>query len=325
MTVQVEDLDNVLAHFGVKGMKWGVRRGDSDGSSGPSRSERRQEKKIAKADEKFEKNASSAKTTMAIYNGAAKRMNEYHIERINSKPEYKDVKVGTKQYDKYVKEYEETLVKELDAQASAMGTNASGTKKLTVKTNEDGSGWDVHVVDTDKVKHADEATGWTIEAKKDRNGRILSVKFVKKELTHEDLTMDVEAFLLHYGVKGMKWGKRKSRSTAPVEVTATTKPGRRVRTTGGENQPASEDAIRAAKLQRQARKSTTDSLSTPELQALVQRMNLEKQYAQLAPVPPNKAAMKLVAGVLVNSGKQQMQQVVNTQVSGLVGDSLKKK
>lgn len=81
----------------------------------------------------------------------------------------------------------------------------------------------------------------------------------------------------------MKWGVRRSNpsATGPVDVTLKTIPGKRVKTSGGKRLPASEDAIKAAVAKQKARSSTTDSLSDRELQTLVQRMNLEQQYARL--------------------------------------------
>lgn len=99
----------------------------------------------------------------------------------------------------------------------------------------------------------------------------------------------------HHGVKGMKWGVRRTREQlarlrgkkkdddAPSEVQIKAKPGQKVQARGGKGQPASDDAIRVAAARQKARASTTDSLSTKELQEVVNRMNLEQQYARLDP------------------------------------------
>lgn len=103
----------------------------------------------------------------------------------------------------------------------------------------------------------------------------------------------VGEFLEHYGVKGMKWGKRRSRAErlqaraekteAAKKVTVETKPGGRgLKATGGKGRDASEDAIKAAVGKQIAKKSGVDALSNQELQAVVQRMNLEQQYAKLS-------------------------------------------
>lgn len=106
-----------------------------------------------------------------------------------------------------------------------------------------------------------------------------------------------EQFLEHYGVKGMRWGIRK-RDTSPQSVTLRQKPGKRVKAKGGKFQPAHEDAVRVAALKQRSRKSTSDSLSTKELQDLVQRMNLEQQLERLDPNQGNIG--KALAKTLVN-------------------------
>lgn len=94
-----------------------------------------------------------------------------------------------------------------------------------------------------------------------------------------------EDVLAHHGVKGMHWGKRKGDSTgaeSPTDVVLKTRAGKLVKGSGGKNHPASEDALRVAVTRQKARKSTTDALSTKDLQELVNRMNLEQQYTTLA-------------------------------------------
>lgn len=87
--------------------------------------------------------------------------------------------------------------------------------------------------------------------------------------------------LAHYGVLGMRWGKRKSDGTSAVEVSTQAVPGKKVTAKGGQNQPAAPDAVRVATYKQKAKASTTDALQTKELQELVNRMNLEQQYSRL--------------------------------------------
>lgn len=97
------------------------------------------------------------------------------------------------------------------------------------------------------------------------------------------ITLSKSSALAHYGVKGMRWGVRRSssKSTGPEDITLKTVPGKRVSAKGGGRHPASEDARTAAIYKQKARKSTVDSLSNKELQALVNRMNLEQNYSRL--------------------------------------------
>ena len=69
----------------------------------------------------------------------------------------------------------------------------------------------------------------------------------------------IEEFIAHFGVKGMKWGVRKS---------------------GPSGEPSS-DAARAHALGARATTLGTHNLSNEELQHLVTRMNLEQQYSRL--------------------------------------------
>ena len=73
--------------------------------------------------------------------------------------------------------------------------------------------------------------------------------------------------LKHYGVKGMKWGVRKSDSGGG---------------SGGSSRPkTSDDSREATATQRKIDKGGVKSVSNKELQALVNRRNLEKQYNSL--------------------------------------------
>lgn len=104
--------------------------------------------------------------------------------------------------------------------------------------------------------------------------------------------MEMDEFLEHHGVKGMKWGVRKDGVTSThtktsrvrrgeQAVTVKQKPGNFVRTSGGKRTVASSDAVIAAARRQVAKKSTTDALSTKSLQEAVTRMNLEIQYTKL--------------------------------------------
>lgn len=73
--------------------------------------------------------------------------------------------------------------------------------------------------------------------------------------------------LKHYGIKGMKWGVRRSREELA-----------RLR---GEKAPPSQDAIKARGLQKRVKRSGTKSLSNKELKELNERLNLETNYKKM--------------------------------------------
>lgn len=96
--------------------------------------------------------------------------------------------------------------------------------------------------------------------------------------------MDNETILRHYGVKGMHWGVRRSRSEIADGVTRVSqkKPGGKLTVAGGKGVPAHEDAIKIAETKQIAKNSGTHAISNKELQAAVTRMNLEQQFSRLS-------------------------------------------
>lgn len=129
-----------------------------------------------------------------------------------------------------------------------------------------------------------------------------------------------ELFFEHFGIKGMHWGIRKDSSGGtPTAVETHTAPGRKVKASGGHNQPASEDAIRVAGHRQKAKASTTDSLSTQELKELVDRMNLEQQYSRLSAADMS-PGQKFVKDFVQNVGKQQAQNYVNKKVGAIIAE-----
>lgn len=121
----------------------------------------------------------------------------------------------------------------------------------------------------------------------------------------------VNNVLAHYGVKGMKWGVRSKGAPVPT-VSVETEPGKKLKTSGGTGRKASDDAVRAAVGLQVAKKSGIQALSNKELQEVVTRMNLERQYKSLKVDRANPAA-KFISKLLVDTGKQQVSSIVTEQ------------
>lgn len=80
----------------------------------------------------------------------------------------------------------------------------------------------------------------------------------------------VDEFLAHYGVKGMKWGVRKSEDSDDGSSSAKKeKPG------------PSDDVVKVDGHQSVIKAGGTRALSNKELKEVVDRMNLEQQYSTL--------------------------------------------
>lgn len=112
--------------------------------------------------------------------------------------------------------------------------------------------------------------------------------------------------ILHYGVKGMKWGKRKTRQTEP-------------------NHPDSQHVTDIHSRIKQQK--TLRPISNKELQDAITRMNLEQQYSRLSGGNERTRVQKgksLVVKILSDSGKQVVTQTVTSQVKGQVDSAIKK-
>lgn len=312
-----ESVEKFLAHHGVKGMKWGVRK--DKGHEG----ERAKTKTIAKLDKKYDKSLRGIQGYVKVNNAVADRINP-RLDILNAKPEYKvdmTLPANSKVHAKYIAEYQEHLKKSLEEAMGDLGTNASGTQRVHLKVVGEGldASWEAY---TENIKHADAQNKFRIKPKFNKFGQIVDQTITELDdgMTHND---GVNDFLAHYGVKGMKWGVRRDRH-ATVKVSTNVRPGRRVGTSGGTGQKASPDAVRAAVYKQKAKQSTTDALSNKELKALLNRMQMEQQYQQLIPKTKPQKARQFVSSLLLGTGKQQASRVVNTYAAQQVDSLLKK-
>lgn len=123
-------------------------------------------------------------------------------------------------------------------------------------------------------------------------------------------------FLEHFGVRGMKWGRRKGSDGGS---SATPRTHRQDEETGeitrGKYSPnASKDYVTA----REAARKPASSLSNKEMQALVTRVNLEQQYNKLNPTTTGRG-QKIAVDIVKKTGSQLMQAVVKETVNAVVG------
>lgn len=193
-------VDDILEHFGKKGMKWGVR--NDRGHEG----QKAKTKKIAKLDKTFDRNTSSSITAAKIHNAAVESANK-EVVRINNKPQYKgkDFSKESPLRKQYYNEHKQAYINALEESAKSFGTNASGTKRYTIFERPDGLGWDVSTKD---VSHADGESVF-VKVNYDPKGHIISLEIPESTLAQTA----INNILDHSGVKGMKWGVRKSSSS----------------------------------------------------------------------------------------------------------------
>ena len=119
--------------------------------------------------------------------------------------------------------------------------------------------------------------------------------------------MTAEDYIVHYGILGMKWGKRKARTSDPPS-----KVKRRFGRDSTDEKPK--------------RKSISD-MSDTELQSLVNRIQLEKRYAQLTAKEAS-PGQKFVKSVLTDASKQTATKYVAkfmTQGAEALEEAMKKR
>lgn len=107
----------------------------------------------------------------------------------------------------------------------------------------------------------------------------------------------VDDFLVHFGVKGMKWGTRKASKT-PKEG-------------------PSKDAQTSLAIRARAKRSKTKALSNAELQQAINRMNLEQQFKRLS-VNEKPAVQRWMASTLLEIGKREVQVGLGKKIAATV-------
>lgn len=285
------DVDEFLEHHGVKGQKWGVRK--DAGHVG----ETARTKKIAKLDKRFEKTVASTnagRPTMEFHNALVERINS-RVRDLNDSQKYRnaDLNKPGKLKNDYEKDGHELFMRAIeDSTRENYGSNASGTKKAVYNRKTDM----LEIVDI-AASHADNNArlpDFAIKFVRNATGHIVDFKIVDIPNTIEQTAMSVGNFLAHYGTKGMKWGVRTDGSVTSTttknshlrrgeqNVTVKQRPGTFVKTSGGKRQTASSDAVKTAAARQVAKKSTTDALSTKQLEDAVKRMQVEQKFDKLA-------------------------------------------
>lgn len=103
--------------------------------------------------------------------------------------------------------------------------------------------------------------------------------------------------LKHYGILGMRWGRRK----------------------GGSTSSADHSTAKGLK------KKRLSELSNDELKKLTTRMQLEKQYKDLKSASsPTSAAKKFIANLLVESGKEEAKRYISKALGKGAEELIKK-
>ena len=171
-------------------------------------------------------------------------MNGGEIDRINKKYKGKNLE-DPKVLKQYHKEYETSVNKALSE--ISVPNSPSGRYQAKFVTSEKAGYWPQLVVtEVDKAEHADPMI---IPLERDVDGFIIRVIKDKSVLKQGD--PDTELYLRHYGVKGMKWGVRRTQKQLADSKAVTSKKGEARKQ--AIKDARSRDATRAAAVTKQQR------------------------------------------------------------------------
>lgn len=129
-----------------------------------------------------------------------------------------------------------------------------------------------------------------------------SLKKMAGMMHSEDGAAVTAQILQHFGIKGQKWGVRRSR-----EELARVNP--------------SEDSARVEKAKAKVVGGNTAALSNKELQDVVTRMNLEQQFSRLN-AGTQSAGKKFAKEILVNVAKQQVTTLASKAATKAVASAM---
>lgn len=245
------DPDDFLEHFGVKGMRWGVRTAKAAGravSKGLKAVGRGLEAMGANlAESHWQNSIYSDVKHEAVHNHVAAKL-DANVLKLQKSPKYrgKDLKADSGLRKEY---YQDVAKVTSSAYRSGVketyGENYHGTKTAHYVTDARGPRIEVRDKHSGEVSaespltskaeikkrreaeaaaaastaaHADmtDAPDLSIDLKLDDNGQIVGVGFVqpKEEVVAHSMELASDFMLEHYGVKGMHWGVRKGPPTA---------------------------------------------------------------------------------------------------------------
>ena len=302
MTATFEEVGaDFIQHYGVKGMKWGVRR-----DLKKLRTSKEREDYLNEKDKKWIEKVNTKPKIAQVSRRTQARFRREVLKPLNQQYSWKDQTFSPSKkraYEARVKEgmqdileqeifrahkYSPTRTKEVAFEPQRDGTykavivqrsNAKLAKQgnSIVKSDARRARAEARAAERARkaaAKHADEPEDldelyddFFMILEVDENGMITDIR----NPAGDDLAQaeEVESFLQHYGTKGMRWGVRKDRST-----------GRRVGSpTAGTSKARRQSATKPGTKKSPPKKAS--EFSDDELNALIKRMELEKRYSTL--------------------------------------------
>ena len=310
----MKTVDEVLAHFGVQGMRWGVRK-DAVAVSGVDRANRSMGPPMigvrnhgpapTKTDEKILLKATSNALSGMQSKASKEEYGKFNQSIINMVPQPKYDAVWQKAYDqKIAKILESHANKALkDPMVASVTASSTGDMLLVVGTKPAVDSWKK---DTSSAKHSDNMLGVTVtmlESTRDERGLITELSEGNSMMQSDSDA--INEVLAHFGVRGMRWGVRKDRTTR-VKV------GETLRTITVPHH-TSTDAMKAHNASVLIKKHGLKALTNQELKDLNYRINLEQNFRKMVPKETGriKRGRDTMEKMIWQAGEQQLQPYIN--------------
>ena len=132
---------------------------------------------------------------------------------------------------------------------------------------------------------------------------------------------DLELF--HYGVKGMKWGVIRSKAYKKLADKKRESEESAKQKAKDVINPTSKEAKTAKSNRKRVETFGTDVLTNKELQAVVNRMNLEQQYSNLVENQKSASIRRGVRGDIIDFGKGFVSDVMKDVGKYAMGEAFK--
>ena len=335
MSETTQELLNELEHYGVLGMKWGVRKDRRRAAVESLRTgDSKKDLKDAKKDAGWEKKRQgpgrgtgwSSKRNHALIKKALKEMKP-ELRAINKRPEFRTIKAKVairkdRGYPKgrnptavaYKKAVSDLYMKHVKA-AAATELQVSPSGKWEEVFTGSNNAWTVALKRVEEVKHeAITDPDLVVKARpiEDEDGYIVDFEPVEDSADQSDVEHLLDETggdsLEHYGVLGMKWGIRKDRSSK----------------SSGTKKKSSRSAAQAKKKRAAAATkaaSNPKNRSNEELRRQNERMRLEQEYKRLK--KQGRPSSGPVVDYLSEMGERQLKRVANNAIDYGVDQLLK--
>lgn len=146
---------------------------------------------------------------------------------------------------------------------------------------------------------------------------------MKTEVSDIGRTFMEERVLEHHGVKGMRWGVRRSQRSldkAAGRSEGSSSSGSDDAPNAGRSGGSDSDSNKNTVNSRSPQKSVSE-MSDKELKAYVNRLNMEQQFQRMQPTPLSKRAAKFAGEILVGVARQQLTNQLNSQLNAAITSS----